>query len=271
MSDEADAVKERSDATAVVGSGEADAVYSSGPLPGATDPETGEKREAVPTNTEALEAAGTGRKTASNRFRWPGKSPAKVKQSLDEYRFRRWGEMSVQEQEDARHRWLRIRADQSEKAGVAMNQPYGARSEFSRNVMRLVADTGDDIRAGLADPETVNDYLAALRDGVKAKSEFAIREYGKIMKLVDAERTVVVEVLHQLGMTSMEELERMVSVHKNASATTPEQKFAVCMDFVDLFLNAHPEKRAMAVKRLGGEVVVTSDSYAVVDGGDQAT
>lgn len=244
---------------------EAETVYSSGPLVGANDPGTGVKREAAPANNEALEAAGKGHKTASNRFRWPKGTRDKVTRSLDEYRFQRWGEMSEADRNDARHRWLRIRAEMSERNGVAMPQPYGARSEFSRNLMRLVADTGDDIRAGLADPEAVNDYIAAIRDGVKAGSEFAIREYGKIMKLVDAERTVVVEVLHQLGMSSMEELERMVSVHKNASATTPEQKFAVCMDFVDLFLNAHPEKRAMAVKRLGGEVVVTSDSFAVVD------
>lgn len=246
---------------------EAEQVYSSGPLVGANDPGTNVKREAAPANNEALLERGRGRKTAANRFRWPKKQGV-PEGALDAYRFQRWGEMSEADKNDARHRWLRIRAEQSERAGVAMPQPYGARSEFSRNVMRLVADTGDDIRAGLSDPEVVNDYIAALRDGVKAGSDFAVREYGKVMKLVDAERTVVVEVLHQLGMSSMEELERMVSVHKNASATTPEQKFAVCMDFVDLFLNAHPEKRALAVKRLGGEVVVTSDSYAVVDGGE---
>lgn len=142
--------------------------------------------------------------------------------------------------------------------------PYGARDKFSRGVQALVARTGDDIRSALADPETVKDYLDALRAGLKARDRTCIINYGKVMKLVDAERTVIVEVLHQLGMDSVEELERVVGRHKDAARISPEQRAAVCGDYLELYLNAHPEERQAFVRRLGGEVPVTSASYAIV-------
>ena len=145
------------------------------------------------------------------------------------------------------------------------NVPVAARDQYSRNVMKLVARTGDFIREKLAqDQETALAYWKALQQGVRAGDRTAMHLYSKVLKLVDEEKTVVVTVLHQLGMSSMEELERLVQTHKDVGSTTPEQKFSVVMDYAELFLNANPEYRVQAVRRLGGEVAVTSGSYAVV-------
>lgn len=145
-------------------------------------------------------------------------------------------------------------------------RPYGARDKFSRGVMSLVAQAGDEVKARIAtDGELAEYYWAALRQGVKLGDSTCLQMYTKILKLVDEEKQVVVTVLHQLGMSSMEELERMVETHKESAEVTPEQRAAVCADYLELYLNAHPSERSSFVRRFGGEVPVRSDSFAVVE------
>lgn len=147
-------------------------------------------------------------------------------------------------------------------------KPYGARDGFSRAVMGLVATQRDNVKALIAeDVEMANDFWQALRHGVKLGDKTCLELYAKILKLVDEERQVVVMVLQQLGMSSMEELERMVEVHKDHANITPEQRAAVCGDYLEMYLNAHPVERSAFIRRFGGEVVVRSDSFAEVVGG----
>lgn len=150
---------------------------------------------------------------------------------------------------------------------VKHDRPFGARDGFSRGVMAMVAAAGDEVKARIAsDPEMAEWYWAALRQGVKLGDSTSLQLYTKILKLVDEEKQVVVTVLHQLGMSSMEELERLVEVHREGADVTPEQRAAVCADYLELYLNAHPVERRAIVRRLGGEVAVRSDSYATVEG-----
>lgn len=143
--------------------------------------------------------------------------------------------------------------------------PVGARDKFSRNVMELVAVSGDTLKAMLAsDEELMLDYFNALKQGAKVGDRTAMNILNRLFKTGMEEQAVVVTVLHQLGLSSMEELERLVQSHKDVEGVTPEQRAAVCMEYMELYLNANPGERAAAVRRLGGEVVVRSDSYAVV-------
>ena len=149
-------------------------------------------------------------------------------------------------------------------------RPFGARDKFSRGVMALVAHAGDEVKKRIAeDRDLANFYWAALRNGVRLGDTTCLQLYTKILKLVDEEKQVVVTVLHQLGMSSMEELERLVEVHREGAEVTPEQRAAVCADYLELYLNAHPVERSAVIRRLGGEVVVRSDSYAVVEGSER--
>lgn len=167
---------------------------------------------------------------------------------------------------DAQDKVLLARAlDKSEKHV----RPFGARDKFSRGVMALVAHAGDEVKKRIAeDSELANFYWAALRNGVKLGDTTCLQLYTKILKLVDEEKQVVVTVLHQLGMSSMDELERMVETHRESADVTPEHRAAVCADYLELYLNAHPVERQSFVRRLGGEVVVRSDSFATVEGND---
>lgn len=167
---------------------------------------------------------------------------------------------------DAQDKVLLARAlDKSEKHV----RPFGARDKFSRGVMALVAHAGDEVKKRIAeDSELANFYWAALRNGVKLGDTTCLQLYTKILKLVDEEKQVVVTVLHQLGMSSMDELERMVETHRESADVTPEHRAAVCADYLELYLNAHPVERQAFVRRLGGEVVVRSDSFARVEPDD---
>lgn len=148
-------------------------------------------------------------------------------------------------------------------------RPFGARDKFSRGVMALVATARDDIKMAIAeDKELQGWFWAALRNGVKLGDSTCVRLYSDILKLVDQEKQVVVTVLHQLGMSSMEELERMVETHRESEQVSPEHRAAVCGDYLELYLNAHPAERSAFVRRLGGEVPVRSDSFATVVGGE---
>lgn len=156
---------------------------------------------------------------------------------------------------------------------VKWRTPTGSRDRFARNVMALVSTTGDKIKAWIAqDEELARDYYEALKEGVRQRDRTMVRLYSEVMKLVGEERSVVVTVLHQLGVPTMDELERMVQTHKDAEGVTSEQRAAICADYLELYLNTNPQERAAYVRRFGGEVPLRSDSYAVVaDHGEQGS
>ena len=147
-------------------------------------------------------------------------------------------------------------------------RPFGARDAFSRGVMALVATAGDEVKKKIAeDREMADFYWNALRRGVQLGDSTSMQLYTKILKLVDEEKQVVVHVLHQLGMSSMDELQRMVETHRDHANVTPEQRAAVCADYLEMYVNANPAERGAFVRRLGGEVVQRSDSAVEVLGG----
>ena len=56
----------------------------------------------------------------------------------------------------------------------------------------------------------------------------------------------------------------MVETHKDHASVTPEQRAAICADYLELYVNANPGERVAFVRRLGGDVVQRSDSVAQV-------
>jgi hypothetical protein len=56
----------------------------------------------------------------------------------------------------------------------------------------------------------------------------------------------------------------MAETFRDHSNVTPEQRAAVCADYLEMYVNAHPAEREAFVRRLGGEVVQRSDSFGEV-------
>ena len=138
--------------------------------------------------------------------------------------------------------------------GVEHAVPIGARNDFSRSVYALVAQAGEDVREDLAKPENVRAYLDSLMSGVKGRDRTCMRLYAQVMKLVDAEKELILMVLRDSGMASMDELSALVASHREAAGVSAEQRFAVCMEYAGIYLDSHPEARVGAIRLLGGEV-----------------
>lgn len=146
-------------------------------------------------------------------------------------------------------------------------RPFGARDAFSRGVMALVAVQGESLLKRVADDKEMADgWLAALKKGVLMGDTTCMALYGKIMKLAGEEQKEVHHFLHSIGMNSVDEVRAMAETFRDHADVTPEQRAAVCADYLEMYVNANPAERAAFVRRLGGEVVQRSDSFVEVLG-----
>jgi len=148
---------------------------------------------------------------------------------------------------------------------IKHTRPFGARDAFSRGVMALVATQGESLLRRVADDQEMADgWLAALKKGVLLGDSTCMALYGKIMKLAGEEQKEVHHFLHSIGMNSVDEVKQMAETFRDHAGVTPEQRAAVCADYLEMYVNAHPVEREAFVRRLGGEVVQRSDSYGEV-------
>ena len=144
-------------------------------------------------------------------------------------------------------------------------RPFGARDAFSRGVMALVATQGESLLKRVAqDQEMADGWMAALKKGVLLGDSTCMALYGKIMKLAGEEQKEVHHFLHSIGMQTVDEVRAMAETFRDHSNVTPEQRAAVCADYLEMYVNAHPAEREAFVRRLGGEVVQRSDSFGEV-------
>ena len=135
--------------------------------------------------------------------------------------------------------------------------PVGDKLEFTRQVRDLVAVAGDKIRDGLADEDTVKDYVRTIKLGIRdPKNKTCLNLYSQVMKLVGEERRVVVEFVNRLGARSEDELRRYVETAKSVEGVGPHDGAERCVAYLEAYFNAFPEQRGAAVKRLGGYVPV---------------
>lgn len=149
--------------------------------------------------------------------------------------------------------------------GVKHTRAFGSRDKFARGVMAIVALAGDDVKRMIAEDDEMKGWFwEALRNGVRLGDSTCVRLYSDILKLVDAEKQVVVMVLQQLGMSSMDELQALVESGKDHENVSAEHRFAIVMDFAEKYVDANPGSREGAVHRLGGVMVRRSDSMAEV-------
>lgn len=142
--------------------------------------------------------------------------------------------------------------------------PYGARDQFARNVQRLVAESRDWMLEQFNSPENVRMYVEAVTEGARKKDRTCIRMLHEIYDLAGVKENMVLQFLARVGAASLEEAEARLDRVKGAAEMDAHQRFAAVMDYAELYLNKHPEHRVAAVRRLGGQVEVRSDSYAKV-------
>lgn len=137
--------------------------------------------------------------------------------------------------------------------------PVGDKLEFTKRVRDLVSAAGDSIRDGLADDDTVKDYVRTIKLGIRdPKNKTCLNLYAQVMKLVGEERRVVVEFVNRLGARSEDELRKYVETAKSVEGVGPHDGAERCVAYLEAYFNAFPEQRHAAIKRLGGSVPVVS-------------
>lgn len=137
---------------------------------------------------------------------------------------------------------------------------------FTDHVETLVRQRGDEIREGLASDEVVREYVRAIRDGLKRRDRTCLREYGRVMKLVDAEVKVVHEFLHTFGVRTETELRGIVEAYRSAGDGDVVAAIERLTSALEVMLPMHEEHRVAVVRRLGGYVARRGDAGTVVGG-----
>jgi len=131
--------------------------------------------------------------------------------------------------------------------------PVGDRLQFTKQVRDLVSVAGDQIREGLADEETVRDYVRTVKLGIRdPKNKTCLNLYAQVMKLIGEERRVIVEFVNRLGARSEDDLRRYVETAKSVEGVGPHDGAERCVSYLEAYFNAFPEQRHAAIRRLGG-------------------
>jgi hypothetical protein len=144
---------------------------------------------------------------------------------------------------------------------------YRGRLAFGKGLRELVEHHKGEVLSGLMTDEVRQDFIAAIKRGVKANSRTEMIQYAQLTKLVDQEHRLVVEFVHSLGVAGEAELRRMVEAVKGAEGADLLTSVERSVTFLEAALPMLEEHRAMVIKRLGGYLPVTSDSLSTENGG----
>ena len=132
--------------------------------------------------------------------------------------------------------------------------PTGSREAYSRQIFSLVEAAGDEVREKLAGPEYVGAFVDSLLDGLRERDRTCMNLYPKLMKMVDAERTLVVEIWQRLGVRDAGEAQVLVERAKSAGSQTPREAMETCGRYAEAYLRNNPGERAAWASRFGMSV-----------------
>lgn len=143
------------------------------------------------------------------------------------------------------------------------SRPMAGRDSFSRMALSLVEAAGDEIRVKLAAPEMVSDFVTAIHSGLKVRDRTCLNLYPRLLKMVDDEKKLIVEVWANLGVRDAEEARAKIAMAQSVEGMGPHDGADRCVEYLGAYLSAFPKQRDSVVRRLGGVTEVTSADYSV--------
>jgi len=141
-------------------------------------------------------------------------------------------------------------------------RPLAARDSFSRMAMTLVEKAGEDIRERLAAPEMVHDFVTAIGAGLKVRDRTCMNLYPRLLKMVDDEKRLIVEIWSNLGVSGPEEARQKIAMAQSVEGASPHDGAQTCVGYLESYLAMYPAQRTAIVQRLGGMVAASSADYA---------
>lgn len=150
----------------------------------------------------------------------------------------------------ARKRTVAIRADR--RASLT-----GKRQDLVKQADGLMEAAGASIKADLAaDTGYAKEFLSTLKFGASREcmDRTCIGIMARLYKLAGEENKLTIELVHRMGASSEEQLRQYVEAAKSVEGASLHDSAERCVSFLEQYLNAHPQMRVQAVKRLGGQV-----------------
>ena len=135
---------------------------------------------------------------------------------------------------------------------------------YSRGVQELVAQAKEYMTEAIYQPENVQLYLDAITEGARKKDKTCVRMLHEIYDLAEMKNRLVMEFLARVGMQSLDEVEAKFDRVKNAQEMDAHQRAGACAEYLTKYFDRHPGERAAVMRRMGVEVPLTSESFAVV-------
>ena len=145
----------------------------------------------------------------------------------------------------------------SEQRGKVGTRLLGRRKDFVAKADALMDAAGAAIKADLAaDTGYAKEFLSTLKYGASREcmDRTCIGIMARLYKLAGEENKLTIELVHRMGASSEEQLRQYVEAAKSVEGASLHDSAERCVAFLEQYLNAHPQMRVQAVKRLGGQV-----------------
>ena len=138
----------------------------------------------------------------------------------------------------------------------------GRRMELAKTARGLLDEARDDMRTDFAqDVDFRKRFVQMLKDSALAGDRTSKNIVAEIYKLVGEERTLVVEFMSRHGLTSEEELRRILSEYKSAGEADTLTAIERMTTALEALLPMHEAHRGAIIRRLGGYLPVESDDF----------
>ena len=143
----------------------------------------------------------------------------------------------------------------SEARGSVGSVAMGARRNVSEIARGLVEVAKSRVESEIAGDEAfIAEFCAMLKEGAsrEVRDRTCINAVLMILKLVGAERVVVLEWVKALGASSEGELQRAMEVKRSIGGVEDSVVIERLTSALEALLPLHPEHRGTVVRRLGG-------------------
>lgn len=135
----------------------------------------------------------------------------------------------------------------------------GERGMIQRGLQQMAKDAPERLAEILQTEEWQTYWLAAYKARLLSHERDAVRLYPELLKMVGPERNITIVLAERYGVSSEQELERLVNRVKEADQMTDDQRFERTCEFMRNYLRRNPEKMAYAK-----DYVLGGESYAEV-------
>lgn len=132
----------------------------------------------------------------------------------------------------------------------------GRKQDFSAMAKLAVEMHRDVVLTTLATKENARKFCEVTIKGMEEGKRTQYIAFKDMMKLVGAERKLIIEFVQSMGVKSEDDLRRYVEAARSVEGAGPHDGADRCVNYLDAYCGVYPDQRALIIKRLGGYIPV---------------